>query len=665
MPKLRVVLAFHLHQPLGQLESAMEQAYSTTYAPLLHLLEERAIRAALHASGPLLEWLLERHPDWIARLRGLIARGGLEILGGGLYEPVLSMIPHRDRLGQIQAFTDYLHELFSTRVRGVWLTEGAWEQRLAIALAQSGIEYTMVDEFHFERSPSLAHGPFGYFLTECEGHLLKAFAASPALANGISFVEPSLVRDFLLRLARREPGATIACPVDVQPHGSLATAYTNVDMLEWLERFCELAAAAGDWLEFTTLADVADRSLPLGTAYLSDSAVRLHNHQTRRAEGGEMYARMLGVSQRLAAAAANAGADPDYLEIARHELFRAQCGSAYSWHGGSGGLARPHLRNAVYAHLIAADNALDEIEERVGPRVRVDIGDFNLDARQEVRLENDGLIVLARPASGGHVYELDVRDQHWNALATLDRGAEAAGPATPEQTRSGEPHLQGRHPRKALVDHFYPVEATLEDVCGGRDLERGDFATGTFQARVQRDSSRVAVIMERAGRANGCPIRVKKTIALATGETMLRVAYQLEQVPADACLHFAVEFNMAGLGGDFQSSAYANLNGTWLGYASSRLDLPHENGVTLTGERSEHSASLSWSQAAGLWCFPVETLFQLERGAERIQQSCVVIPHWHVTPDENGAWSVSLEWSFAQEASEMQAKRDHKLSRAS
>ncbi len=76
MPKLRVVLAFHLHQPLGQLESAIEQAYSTTYSPLLHLLEKRAIRAVLHASGPLLEWLLERHPEWIARLRAWSREAG-------------------------------------------------------------------------------------------------------------------------------------------------------------------------------------------------------------------------------------------------------------------------------------------------------------------------------------------------------------------------------------------------------------------------------------------------------------------------------------------------------------------------------------------------------------------------------------------------------------
>ncbi len=351
-----------------------------------------------------------------------------------------------------------------------------------------------------------------------------------------------------------------------------------------------------------------------------------------------MYARMLGVSQRLAAAELNAGADPDYLEIARLELYRAQCGSAYSWHGGAGDLALPYLRNEVYRHLIAADDALDETEGRTGPRVRVDSGDFNLDARQEVRLENDSLIALVRPAFGGHIYELDVRDGLTNVLATLDPRPEAGHAET------------DRHPRKALVDHFYPVEATLQDLLEHRDIECGDFAAGTFQAKVRRQSRRVSVIMERAGRAGDCSIRVRKNIALASGESILRVDYVIEQIPAEVCLHFAVEINLSGIGPDSTSLR--------------SLDLPHENGFSLTDQSMGFSVSLNWSQAAGLWCFPIESLEQRHEGCERVHQSCAVIPHWHVTPDETGTWSVSLEWSFAPAASAAAMRRGNELSRA-
>ncbi len=124
------------------------------------------------------------------------------------------------------------------------------------------------------------------------------------------------------------------------------------------------------------------------------------NFKARYAESDEMYTRMLAVSNRLAGLEANGQADPDYLEVARQELYRGQCNCPY-WHGAFGGLYLPHLRNAIYHHLIAADNALDEAEGKEGPRVSIEAGDFNLDARQEVRLENDRLVALVRPAQGG------------------------------------------------------------------------------------------------------------------------------------------------------------------------------------------------------------------------------------------------------------------------
>ena len=71
-----------------------------------------------------------------------------------------------------------------------------------------------------------------------------------------------------------------------------------------------------------------------------------------------------------------------------------------------------------------------------------------------------------------------------------------------------------------------------------------------------------------------------------------------------------------------------------------RLDLPHASGLTLTDEWLDLSVDLGWSQAAGLWCFPIETVSQSEGGIEGVYQSSAVIPHWHVTADEHGRWEV-------------------------
>src|SRR5438094_10200506 len=114
-----------------------------------------------------------------------------------------------------------------------------------------------------------------------------------------------------------------------------------------------------------------------------------------------MYARMLGVSNRLDSLTRSGGADPDYLDAARMELYRAQCNCPY-WHGAFGGLYLPHLRNAIYRHLIAADTLLEQAIGRDGQWAEASAADYNLDARKEIRLASDRLVAYLSPSRGGH-----------------------------------------------------------------------------------------------------------------------------------------------------------------------------------------------------------------------------------------------------------------------
>ncbi len=150
MSHVRLILALHDHQPVGNFDGVFEQAYRTSYLPFLDVLEGYPeIPFVLHTSGPLLEWLVDHRPDYIARLKTLVAAGRVEILGGGFFEPILTMIPYRDRVGQIRSFSHYLEEIFPTKVRGMWVPERVWEQQLVSAIVAAGIEYTVLDDFHF------------------------------------------------------------------------------------------------------------------------------------------------------------------------------------------------------------------------------------------------------------------------------------------------------------------------------------------------------------------------------------------------------------------------------------------------------------------------------------------------------------------------------------
>src|SRR3972149_4529291 len=95
---LRLVLVFHDHQPVGNFDGVFEQAYQDSYRPFLDVFEQFGdLSIGLHTSGSLMEWLVVRHPEYLERLAVLVASGRIEIVGGAYFEPILTMIPSRDR----------------------------------------------------------------------------------------------------------------------------------------------------------------------------------------------------------------------------------------------------------------------------------------------------------------------------------------------------------------------------------------------------------------------------------------------------------------------------------------------------------------------------------------------------------------------------------------
>src|SRR5512145_2466426 len=109
MRPVTLVLVVHDHQPVGNFDGVFAAAYDDAYAPFLSLLERRpGLKVALHTSGPLLEWIEARKPEYIGRLAALVARGQVEPWGGAMYEPILPAIPEHDRQGQIALMSDRL-----------------------------------------------------------------------------------------------------------------------------------------------------------------------------------------------------------------------------------------------------------------------------------------------------------------------------------------------------------------------------------------------------------------------------------------------------------------------------------------------------------------------------------------------------------------------------
>jgi len=167
MTSLTLVFAVHNHQPSGNFESVMEDAYRSSYLPFLEVLDRHpAIAFTQHWTGTLLEWLVKKHPDCIELMRSMVQRGQLELLGGGFYEPILAVIPEADRIGQIHKLTRLIQTVFDYSPRGAWLAERVWEPHLAASLARAGVEFVVVDDTHFRHAGLLDDQLFGYYATE-------------------------------------------------------------------------------------------------------------------------------------------------------------------------------------------------------------------------------------------------------------------------------------------------------------------------------------------------------------------------------------------------------------------------------------------------------------------------------------------------------------------
>jgi ADP-glucose type glycogen/starch synthase len=421
------------------------------YRPYLEEMERfPALPFGLHVSGPLLEWLEKHDAALLDRIAKGVDDGRIEVIGGGFGEPILPMIPHRDRIGQIVALSDWIERRLGTRPRGAWLSERVWEAGLASSLAEAGIEYTFLDDSHFLAAGRAETELRGCFTVEDGGKLVRVFPIAERLRYEIPFATVDHVLRHLREEAARGESPVLCYADDGEKFGIWPETHEHVYENGWLRAFLEALVEAEDDVRVVSPGEAVDTIPPVGRVYLPDASYREMNEWTlpiparRRYEkaaaeleetrttaeargvlrGGVwrnflvhypesnlMVSRMLRASDRVA--------DLPEGSEARLDLYRGQCNCAY-WHGIFGGLYLPHLRSAVYRHLLRADRLADA----GAPPIRVDLVDYDRDGMDEVVLETPDLSAVIAPGRGGHLIDLSSRRKAVNLLNVLARRPE-------------------------------------------------------------------------------------------------------------------------------------------------------------------------------------------------------------------------------------------------
>ncbi len=700
-PRISLALTLHNHQPVGNFGWVFAQVFDEAYRPMIEAIERHPdIHIALHYSGALLEWLVAERPDTIERLGALVARGQVEILGGGLFEPVLAALPERDRIGQLRRAADDLEARFGHRPRGAWLAERVWEPDLPSSLVGAGYEWTILDDAHFRAAAIPEEELWGPYTTEDQGHVLRVFGTEQGLRYRIPFREVDEVIGYLREHATEDGERIGMMGDDGEKFGAWPTTWAHCwGEGAWVERFFAALEANADWLSTTTpsawlaehppigrvyvptgsYAEMGEWALPADESLVFSRVLRQaqaehrpdarwlrgaswRNFQVKYREVNDLHKLMLRASDLVDAMPAGRARDR-----ALDHLFRGQSNDCY-WHGLFGGIYTPHLRLATCEHLIAAE---DVAEAAAGSLVAAELWDLDMDGVDEVRLADVGQVVTIDLAEGAGISSWDIRAvrhaltsvlrrrpegyhallrEHEVALVAttgvVDDADRSAGgdiaASIHEAVRVKEPGLAERlaydaFERRSGLVRVLPIEAAPESWAASAAMELGDAVDRPYELVELRPRR---LVVRREASIGEAPVAVTKTLTLAGDRRSptLQFDLELEQLAGPPVeARVGIEWTTMMLGGGGNPAAWWQVDAARVAHDSSGTAID----VTAVAQGNDDvgvAVTTTLDEAADVWWAPVETISNSEGGFERVYQGSGALFSWPVRLTARTPW---------------------------
>ena len=665
MIKTRLIFGTTNSQPVGGADRDIEAVYQHSYKPFIRALYNApSVRATLHFSGNLLQWIEHRHSEFIDVLGEMTGRKQVEMLGGGFYDPVFSLIPRGDRLGQLERMTTYLRKRFGRRPRGAWVTQGIWDPALPALLKSSGIEYTFLDDVQFKLGgcdeTATRYGPC---ITEDEGKTVEVFPVATDITSALFDETPEKVLERILDAGAEEEPTVVSLLFEGERLGRKAG--TSEEHAVWLGRFFELLATHRGEVETVHPGRYIKSNRPHGRGYFTTTPYnhiarwmapyrtrsgkekepdKLHNGApwtngsgffrhvlTQYPESNRLYSKM----QYIHVLVNQIRGDKYRKRLAREELWRGQNHNAY-WHTPAGGIYTSRLRKSVYASLIEAEKVTREKGIFIPSIITLD---FDMDGMNEFLFQGQEMNAYVH-SIGGSVFELDYLPKPWNYQDTMTRHREAY---------HRDNVAVDAYPRNSFIDHFFTADETADRFYRMKHRELGDFVQGVYEPEnVHKEDHRLVLHRDgyvKNGRREN-PVQVRKTYTFHGAG--LRIGYEIENRGTESfTARFGSEINIA-LPPVHQATA------TLIAVGSDGVEreLTEDQHTLSDSERVVcrdyvHSVALHLESQGveTLWCVPVETTYLSGGELTTEYQATCIVPQWQVDlgPGETFASEVSLE----------------------
>lgn len=647
--KTALLFGIHMHQPVDNFDWVIDHAIEMCYGPFFEVMSRYPqFRFSLHCSG----WLMERieavNPKLYAQIRTLARNGSIEMFSAGYYEPILSAIPSADRTAQIKRMNDSISERFDQTPRGLWLTERVWESSLICDLVRSGIDYTVMDDYHFQCAGFEEEQLDGYYLSEEGGETIALFPISKKLRYALPFYSVERAVAAIKSFGRLNDSAAIIFD-DAEKFGMWPGTHEWVYAKGWLERFVQ-SVLADESIETIHYGEYAALHRPRGIAYLPnvsyyemgewslrpEDALKLEalkremgkerfdaegvkflkggtwkNFFVKYPESNRLHKRMLELSR---AREALGSAEFDTA------LFKLQTNDPL-WHGVFGGLYLPNLRDSAYRYLIECENLrYGEGGGSIGP------DENELDGYRKFKAVTPKLILRFDEAQGGQLVELDERNERFNWQNTLTRRREAYHQRLFEPTTVVEaveegidtihnasvnidPSLRDElhydwYLKNSFIDHISDEGFSLERFYRCDFREYGDFANQPFEGSVEGER----ITFVRDGGLyfpEKAPSSLRKTYTVVPHGVNFELTFATE---AAGRFVYVQEHNF-----HFADYDRIRINGTSLGEKGSFEGI---DALEITDVHLNRTLTLRWSQKFDAVYFQLKTLSQSEKGVD-------------------------------------------------
>lgn len=590
-------ICLHFHQPVDNYPWVFEDVYKKSYEPLInHIFNYSEIKFTLHFSGNLLEWFIKHKPDFIDKIKIMAKRGQIEMIGGGFYEPIFAIIPHRDKITQINRLSELIKAEFKIDAKGAWLSERVWEPNYPSFLSETGLNYVIVDDNHFRSTGITERDTFYSYITEDEGKTLRIFPINEELRYLAPWKPTYLSIDYLKKNANEEGDRCVLFMSDAEKMGVWGTTHQICYIKGHLEgdngkpfipAFFE-QIIKNKWIKSITLSEYMDTFPAKSLIYLptasydkmeewvlptkerkvfetlrKDLKKDPEKHQeyqflkggfwryylVKYPESNNMHKKMLYVREKLIQVE-NQVHKLENEEIrmkaltniseAWKEIYKSQCNDAY-WHGLFGGVYLQFLRFSVYTHLINAEKIIDNLNagfhSSKNKYFSINTLDFNKDSRMDVIIESDLLNVYVNPSDGGTIFELDYKPKSYNLLNTLTRWPEAYHDS---EDVDKEEIMVDRYKRNMLRLRFFNKDTSLRMLETDQYKEYGSLVNGAFNiVQNEKDGKSAISELEHIGTVKDpesserYPCRILKVIKVEENQIVTTIKGNFQKIPGE------------------------------------------------------------------------------------------------------------------------------------